>query len=556
MLFVFSVFQYLKAGLLAVLVIGVLGVFFSVKQFILKLNCRYTLLKRLFSLTVIFFLAFFASWGADYWAWDEFSHWGTQVEYLLLNNNLHTDSKLLLFPEYIPGMSLWRYFGRSLLPSIGVSGSYFINAVLIFSYIYAVSYNRSIIKWLLTALVVFLGLLVFFQALVNSLVVDPIQSLVLLCGLKIVSDDNPDNFIYLLLVAVILVLTKHVGLIFSFFIAYYYVLFHFFSYKKPLLLVVKKASVVFLLALIFYIIWFCYVDYYAMSRSVIDTSKLWNGDVVSTFNQLLINFIGVLNSKFPHANFTKSPLSIDGVTLWFFTLVVFIFGFILACLPCKDRKASLINFFILLTVGFAYILFLTFVRASTPWGGDPYSFSRYWCVLLFSCFLLQVLAALNNSIFRITSIGLIFSFFCLIVSPPLSSFISFNKRPEILINNEYNEKAQLLKKYANADSTVWYINNEDIAMGYFIFKSKVMPLKVLDYSKGWELYLNGFLYKLDNIEKRVVLFSQNICEADYIFVDTMPPEFWSQYSVSFNKINGRVYKVQHNKICYAELVEQ
>jgi hypothetical protein len=560
-LFIFSVFQHLKTGLFTVLVISAIGVVFSVRQSILNRNWKDALLNRVFSLSAIFILAFFASWGADYWAWDEFSHWGTQVEFLLLNDNLHTDSKLLLFPEYIPGMSLWRYFGRNILKNSGVSGSYFINSLLMFLCIYAVSYNRSIIKWLITAVAVFFGLLVFFQSLINSLVVDPIQSLLLLCSLKIVSEDKTTDFVYLLLVTVILVLTKHVGLIFSFITAFYYVLLNVFAYKKQTLIVFKKAGIVFFSVLIFYIIWFCYVHYYALTRSDIDTSKLLNGDIYAILDKFLLNFIAVLNSKFPHANFIKPTLSIDalsqGVALWHFTFVVLIFGFILACLPCNNRNANVMSFLFLLTSCFSYLLFLAFVRATTPWGGDPYSFSRYFCVLLFACFFLLVLLALNNSIFRVMAVGGIATAFYLLVSPPLSTFISFEERPKILINNEYNEKALLVKKYAGIESTIWYINNENIAMAYFIFKSKMMPIKILRYSKGWEFYLNGVLYKLENVEKRVSSFASNLCEADFIFVDNMPPEFWKLYSTSFSKNNGRLYKVDKNDKtqCHAEYIE-
>lgn len=558
-LFVFSVFQNLRIGLLVVTMLGNVGVFVSIKQIISSRKCRNASFQRLFSLSAIFILAFFTSWGADYWAWDEFSHWGTQVDYLLLNGNLHKDSKLLLFPEYIPGMSLWRYFGRDLLATAGVSGSYFISFVLMFSCIYALSYNRSIIKWLLKALIVFFGLFIFFQTLVNSLTVDPVQSLLLLCALKIASEDNAFDFIYLLLATVVVILTKHVGLIFSFFIVCYYVSLQLFAYKNPPLIVFKRAGIIFLSALTFYIIWFSYVNYYALSRSVIDTSKFLNDDIVGSLVRFWVNIIGVLDSRFPHASFIKPTISIvalsHGVALWVFTLVILIFGFILTCLPCKNKKVSLINFLFLLTSCLSYLLFLAFVRASTPWGGDPYSFSRYFCVLLFPCFFLQILAVLNDSITRISFIGLAVIVFFLVVSPPLNTIISFDKRPEILINNEYNQKALLVKKYAGFESVVWYINNEN-AMAYFVFRSKIMPLKVPHYSKGWGLYLNESLKWQEGIEKRVDSFAKSLCDVDFIFVDNVPPEFWKQYSILFDKSNGRLYKIKQvdDKQCRAVFI--
>lgn len=560
-IFIFSVFQNLRIGLFVVSAIGFVGSIYSVKKIISNRNLIPVQLYQFFSLIVIFILAFLASWGADYWAWDEFSHWGTQVEYLLLNDNLQIDSKLLLFPDYIPGISLWRYFGRNILKTTGVSGSYFISFVLIYSCIYAVSYNRSIIKWLLTALVVLLGLLVFFQALVSSLMVDPIQSLLFMCALKIISDDNYPNFVYLILVTIAVVLMKHVGIILSFFIAGYYIILHLVVYKNRYSLVLKEVGVILLPAILFYIFWIDYRNYYGISTIQLNSSRFLNGNVADYLNEFWINIVGVLNSIFPHALFVEPFVSINGfshgIALWIFTIFICMLGLILLSLPNENKKIGWINFLFVLTSCFLYLIFLAYIRATYPsMQGDIYSMSRYFSVVLFSGFFLLVLVSLNDSIVRIIGVGFVVTVLFLLMAPPLNTIISFKKRPDLLINNEYNEKARLVKKQAASGDVVWYINSEN-AMAYFVFRMKMIPWQVLGYEYGRGLYLDNDLQNRGGIDNRIDSFSKRFCEANIVFIDDVNPEFWDQYSGLFDKRNGKIYKIRQvdGKKCHAVFLE-
>lgn len=72
-------------------------------QFLLKYN------KYLFYLFLIIILFLFTR-PMHFWAWDEFSHWGTFIKELSIKDKLPTGTYCTVVPRYIPGISLFEYF--------------------------------------------------------------------------------------------------------------------------------------------------------------------------------------------------------------------------------------------------------------------------------------------------------------------------------------------------------------------------------------------------------------------------------------------------------------
>jgi hypothetical protein len=560
-LYFFSIFQCLKYGLYATAIVGIVGIIFSIKKIIINPEYRFEALQRTLTLTIIFCIAFIASWGLDYSVWDEFSHWGTQVEYLLINKNLHTDSKLLLFPDYIPGLSLWRYFGRVALRHAGPSGSYFINYIFIFSCVYAIAYSNSVFKSIFKSCILFLGMLIFFQSLVGALYADPIQAILLLLALKIASEEDSSNFIYLLLTTAAIVLCKHVGLIFAFFIACYYVTIQIYAFKKQKSKIFLRAGLIVILTIAFYFSWSIYLKYYSITKSGVDISGLISGDVFDLLKIMREHIGGVLSNQYPHANYSKPAVTIaamsPGISLLTFWLTVLSFGGILIFMSVKSNRIYSVNFVFLITASVLYLLFLAFIRVATVGlTGDIFSFTRYFVVLLFPGLFLIILPVLELSFKRMFILGSIVIGVYLIAAPQINTILVHQKRSEPGVSAEYKAKANLVKKYANLKNVIWYVNAE-ASPAYYIFRMRVLPLEVKSYWIGAGLYLDGALKTTEDLEKRVERFSRMLCDVDLMFIDTVPDEFWIQYASLFDKTKGQVYKVKTglNGHCSAGFLE-
>ncbi|PMG19869.1 hypothetical protein BCU97_23370 [Vibrio splendidus] len=190
----------------------------------------------------------------------------------------------------------------------------------------------------------------------------------------------------------------------------------------------------------------------------------------------------------------------------------------------------------------SYVLFLSYIRAGTPWTGDVYSFSRYVCVILFPIVVIPLL--------KITKIRyllpLIFGsiLLSLPLSPPFSSVFSYVEKSPSVTHRDFDKKAQLVKKYVSSSDVIWYIQPQDSIVSYFVFREKVIPNPVLNFKDGWHLYVKS---DLKSLTERLFLFKKNICKVDYIYVDNKDDTFWDDYGIFFgNKRESLLFRI--NKV--------
>lgn len=558
-LYLFACLQLLWLGIVFVSILGVVGFGLALWNFLYKENQKWIIIRFGIELLVIFSISFFASWGANYWTWDEFSHWGAQIEFLIVQKNLPVAPGVLLFPNYIPGISLFRYFGEVLLQGTGVSASYFLTWVMALSGLYTISYSESKYKFAGTTLVVIFAYLIFFQSLVSTLYVDPLQAIIFLCALKFAHEKGSEAFKVVAVLSVSLVLMKHVGLIFSFFVLVYFVAVRVFLYKEKPIAVFPRALCLLSLICVGYFSWAIYVRFYNLSLDVVDISKLTGG--AGVFANIWNGLLTVLNNKFVHAGFIE-PLYVADVNfksapVWLFIAAIFALSISLVFCSSSSLRNKLLAVGLLITTNVSYTMFLAYIAAVTPWGQDPYSFSRYLMVVLFATFLMQFLIVRNHisTLAFIFFVVLMFSLSA-VVSPSLSSVFVLSKRPPVMVNEEYRLKAEILKKYANETDVVWYVNDQEITLGYFIFRMKAIPLKLVAYSAGYDIYHNNNLARGINLDYRQRLFGRKLCSVKYIYIDNMSPLFWNQFSRFFDVANGTLYEVVPSgvKTCSAKLV--
>lgn len=529
-LFIFSIFQQLQIGFIF---IQCLSIIFLIYRIWLTYNNSdwIELFKIVFCLLFVFIISFFASLGTDYWAWDEFSHWGAQIDYLIAMKELHLDNTILLFPDYIPGLSLWRYFGYNQLGVDDKSSTYFVNYMLLFSIIFSISGSKFCSKTVIKAFIVYFCMLFFFQSLVITLYVDVIQSLLLLAFLSSLNDKTKINIFYLTTLACMMILSKHVGLIFSIISIFSLFLYQLFVRLRSINEAAKELLLISFCSLSLFFMWSFYVEHYSLARSVINHEKIISLGTINTLESVFLSGIGLLYSYFPHAEFIRSTFSIgENIYLWQLLLLCIFY----VCFVGLTSKRNIFErkLFVYLSFSylFIYLLFLSYVRAGTPWGGDLHSFSRYTSVLLFPIVILPIL-----HIFILNKLIVIFIVTFLLaalVSPPIEKLFSFKKSlypPSIHL--DFDKKASTVKKHLTNSDSIWYIHNEDLIVTYFVFRSKVIPYRVLDFSAGWGLYIS----RNENIPlaERIITFKKQMCAVDYIYIDNNTEEFWEDFGHLF-----------------------
>jgi hypothetical protein len=555
-LYLFGCVQLLGVGVKLVLACAAIGGIAGLWTLVRGGAERFSIARQAIELAVLFALALVLSWGSQYWVWDEFSHWGAEAEYLSLTNNLPTSKEVQVFPNYIPGISLLRYFGESLLHGSGVASAYFITWLLGLSTIYCVSNSESRTKWAITIITLFFAYLAFYQALTLTLLIDPLQSLLFLCALRFAYKNDRDSFTIALLAVIAVVLLKHVGIILAIFVCAYYVGMRMFADKLEIKAILPRSLGLLAATLLTYLSWEWYVATYDLTIKFEGMSVMLTG--AGLLSNVSIGLHHVLGNLFPHSAFLPPAYPVEfltpGIPLWMFICITAAAALVLTYNRSSSQKELALTFAFLLLTTVGYLLFLSYVAVASGWFNDHVSFSRYFIVTLFATFFLQYFVARDGlSILRCLLIAVIMIGAAYVSAPSLSSFFVQEKRPPVPLHEEYRLKAAPLLKYTTGTELIVYIDGKDASFGHFIFRLKTQPLRYLPYSRTW--FMNQ--PTTDNA-KNIDLFKRTLCQADYVYADSPPEDFWKRNGEAFDIVGGHVYKVvrEDSKYCTATLLEK
>jgi len=551
-LYLFGCVQLLGVGIKVVLSCAAIGCIAGFWTLLKGGTERFSIVRQAVELAVLFALALILSWGSQYWVWDEFSHWGAAVEYLSLTNNLPTSKEVQVFPNYIPGISLLRYFGESLLQGSGVASAYCITWLLGLSSIYCVSNSESRTKWAITIITLFFAYLAFYQALTLTLLIDPLQSLLFLCALRFAYKNDRDSFKVVLLAVIAVVLLKHVGIILAAFVWAYYVGMRLFADKLEIKTILPRSLVLMAVPLLTYLSWEWYVAAYDLTIKFEGMSVLLKG--AGLLSNVSIGLHHVLGNLFPHAAFLPPAHQMEfltpGIPLWMFISIATAAALVLTYNRSSSQKEMALTFAFLLLTTVGYLLFLSYVTIASGWFNDHVSFSRYFIVALFATFFLQYFVARDGlSILRCALIAVVMIAAAYITAPPLNMFFVQEKRPPVPLHEVYRAKAAQLLKYTTGTERVMYVDGKDSSFGYFIFRLKTQPLRYLSYSS------TSFINQpTTDSAKNIDRFKRELCQFDYVYADSPPEDFWKRNGEPFDKIGGHVYKVIRNGSIYCSAI--
>ncbi|MFJ2465537.1 hypothetical protein [Pseudomonas sp. NPDC087615] len=557
LLYVFGCIQQLELGVKVVVFAAIVGGGLGIWSLFTGKQHRYSILRQGGELAILFALALVFSWGAEYWVWDEFSHWGAEAEFLAINHNLPTDKEILEFPNYIPGITLLRYFTEFFLAGSGISSFYLVTWLFSLSAIYCVSYSEFRGKWLTTVVIVFFTYLAFFQSLTLTLLIDPLQSLVFLMALRFSLKNENDSFKIMLLAVISVVLLKHVGLILGMLVLMYYVGMRRFADGVTLKALLPRSLMILVAVLATFLSWEAYVAAYGLKNAFAGPSIMFKGPgIIENFS---IGLRHVMTNFFPNAPLLpvayELPFLSAGIHLWLFICIATCAAIALTYNRYCDRKGFFLTFGFLLSSSALYILFLSYVAITSGWFSDVYSFGRYFMVVFFAAFLLQYFAARDGlSIVRCTLIAVLMIGAASVTAPPLNMFFVSEKRASVPLNEEYRIKADVLKKHAARNARIMYVDGKDSIFGFFMFRLKTLPMRYAPYK--FFVNANGVASPEETEQ-----FKDFMCTFDFVYADGAPDDFWKRNGHLFDVTGGHVYKINQGQSgqkgdCAAVLLER
>ena len=557
LLYVFGCIQQLELGVKVVVFAAVVGGGLGIWSLFSGNQHRYSILRQGLELAIIFALALVLSWGAEYWVWDEFSHWGAEAEFLAINHNLPTDKEVMVFPNYIPGITLLRYFAEFFLAGSGLSSFYLVTWFFSLCVIYCVSYSESRVKWLATVVIVFFAYLAFFQSLTLTLLIDPLQSLVFLMALRFALKNDNDSFKIMLLAVISVVLLKHVGLVLGMLVLMYYVGMRRFVDGVTLKGLLPRSLMILVAVLATFLSWEAYVAAYGLKIAFAGPSIMFKGaGLIENFS---IGLHHVTMNIFPHAPFLpvayELSLLSSGIHLWLFICIATCASLILTYNRHSDRKGFFLTFGFLLVSTILYLLFLSYITVASGWFNDIYSFGRYFMAVFFAAFLLQYFAARDGlSSIRCILIAALMIGAASVTAPPLNMFFVSEKRASVPLNEEYRIKADLLKKHAVGNERIMYVDGKDSSFGFFMFRLKTLPMRYARYAP----FVNA---KGVASAKESEQFRKFLCTFDFVYADGAPDDFWKRNGHLFDVTGGHVYKINQGQSgqkgdCAAVLLER
>lgn len=491
--------------------------------------------------------------GSVYWAWDEFSHWGTHVDYLRHFGELLGDPTLLIFADYIPGISLWRAFFRSQLPLLGTSAAYLADLLLVLACLQALCAGRKPLEKL-AVIGLLLGIyIIFFQSLVLTLYVDPLQAMLMLTGLALVSLEAPLPLLALLLAA--LTSTKHVGLIFALSIAAYYGAHAIWVRRQPMR---RGLLLTLLLASCALAVWGSWALFVRLNNIAPITNVVSNqGELLPTF----IKTLGaVVNGIYPHAWYLKQ----DWAPAFSAPTYVLLLGSLaaLASVLARDtgsRRQDQLDFAFSLALLAAYTVFLAAVWSRIPGGADPNSYTRYLAVPLMA--LLAHALWRKFSLTRTTGITMMSTLLAVaagavLLAPPAAAIFT-KQKPGLAGHREYQLIADGVHQHTKPTDTIFYLIEPENLRNYFVFRSALLPLHLADWNSLARITIGRGVTGWPELASRRQLLAAEICKSSYVYAGQLSDQFWQDYRMFFDTPkNESLYQSRQDAAgqCSARLV--
>lgn len=563
------------AGILlpGTLALGALGTAYLLYAALYRQGWRHWDVRLVCISSAVFFL--FSVWhsrGMRFFSWDEFSHWGLQIKVLLISHALQTQNFELVFPDYIPGMSLYRYLGGLADPDFE-QGASLLSWYLAYCGIFAAgsaaagAYGNNTLqasRWGRAGaiwLVCFIGYYYFFQSLVLTMYVDALLGVLTLASFVAIplawNSNRP--LLYVAPLLAFMVLTKHVGIVLACMSIGLGMAGALIECGRLRTRDFKLAGTLLGVCLLCFLSWKIYVSLHDLQPHFrMNTGQLLNGDAPA-WVLLADSVLKVLQNHFPHA----APLGLHVTTvpvplqqLWAVMALAVIAVLLMWTLgPANQRRRfGWIGAYLLLCL-LAYLIFIATVRAASPWGADMWSFARYLSTLLYAAFLCLVARFLQrhtNGIVAWAFAAILAAAF-ITTMPGITSLYRVEPWPAPAIREDSERLKQQVADKIPPWAKTWYLYSLDDGFRHHLANYTLAPIQLHSWWKSHHFLSPEALQNPSNEGESLQLFKGVLAQVEYVIVDNPDPLFWERYGSLFPSRDHRVYKVTQSPEGYVEL---
>lgn len=510
---------------------------------------------------LFFVLALCHSHGIQFFLWDEFSHWGLQIKLLVSTHALQTNGLDLVFPDYIPGLSLYRYLGGLVDPAFE-EGASLLSWYLAYTCILAAGsglvgatsqtprWGRAVAVWAMC----FFGYYLFFQSLVMAVYVDTLLALLLLACFVVMPQAwrGTRPILHMAPLLVFMVLTKHVGIVLACMAVGLTVVASYAETGRLHARDIKQGAALLAICLMFTISWKLYVAIHELQPAYqLKLSTLFNEDR-HAWAIVADNIVGVLQNRYPHAPLLGDEVSLFVPALQYLWVIMAISAamaalMLLASAAPHRREMIWLSAYLLLCL-LVYLVFLAVVRATSGWSSDIWSFARYYSTLLFASLFFLAIRFISGQPGRTWAwaVSGSLALLCMAFTPGIQTLFRLEPWPPPVVRAESDRLAMEVVGKIPAQAVAWYIYRVDDGLRYFVTRYTLLPIRLMSRWEGFRFFWADALRNPMTEHNSPEAFSESLKLAEYVIVDDPDPEFWARYGSLFPSRDHRVYKVNQS----------
>ncbi len=535
---------------------------------------------------IFYFVIAYATSGKMLDGFDEFTHWGTVVKVMVLENSFGTATSLetLLFQSYPPGIALFQYFVQEV--HYLVSGQIFLEGrlyaafqILFVAYMMPFFRNLSFKKpvvILVTMVSSFVAPLLFFPTVYSQIYVDPFLGMLSGVGLAMIFLNRKKDIFYSITIwsiIIMLILTKDAGVLFAVFLAI--------TYSISWMRIPKNRGIQRLVPPIVSVLAILFPKaLWNLHLSLTDTNIMFSGKV--DFRELVAILLGKVDNyrttvfrNFPQKLVqTRVPIGnfnwgINYVLL--FILCLIILYIVYRVYKNKDAEYSfdgrlLIGVLCVQTLIYVVGLCVSYMYKFSEYEALLYaSFERYMNIVYLVVWMVIVLV-INNGLMECKRTYIIpIGIFCLIMCVvPTKDALSYLKKVPVKSSIERRWNYEMLDRQIRSiaePSKIYLISQEDYGFDKWVIRHNAYPHIVtssLSYSfRDSEKYYDSDIWSR---EVELEVWQQELIENyDYValfrvnnyFVDTYR-ELFEDYDLiqnstvfKINKETGMLQSIQN-----------
>lgn len=490
-----------------------------------------------FSFLLIFLVFSFIDFHRDFTMWDEFSHWGMMVKEMLRLDQFYTtiSSNLAVHKDYPPFVSLFEMIfckiaGYSEM-NVSLALHLFLFSLIMAPFMEKEDNEKFLTKIIRISLILFLSIftILAFDSyhICFTIYIDVFITVLFYYGVVLIYEKNVFkslfHFILLLLILSALILSKQIGIFFSFLLILYYLICNFVHQNKKERKILNWVFL-FVVPVVFYILWKHYVSLYQVKSQFVISNMIHNllqgnfpKEVLSSYLQAII-----------HEELLKYPFVLTYCT----SLILFYICFLLLYQKGKLKKKDFIILTIFYTISFLgymfLMLFLYLFAFDIVESSVLASYTRYMSTVVIWGSLV-ILYLFFDNYWTISKKDLLLALFSLIIFTGSSNIgyilPSFQKGPYY----GYKEYADFILEKTMENSSVLLLTEDKMTAYYF----------VQYYANDRKIYIDSVSHYHED-----ELIKKEFIDYDYIYFLDNASEISFQ-DISFE--DNAIYKIIPNR---------